>query len=146
MGKPLRERKASKPGRAVENRQGKLRFSLPAMERFQQKLNRELGLPQGSAFVCFVTGAEMKRLNAQFRRKPKTTDVLSFPSAVRTRPKSLAVRVRQLGGEFLGDIAISPAVARRKTSAPGAGVVVEVPIKSFLWKLTKSIQKRSAIC
>jgi len=113
MGKPLRERKASKPGRAVENRQCKLRFSLPAMERFLRKLNRELGLPHGSAFVCFVTDAEMKRLNAQFRRKPKTTDVLSFPSAVRTRPKSLAVRVRQLGGEFLGDIAISPAVARR---------------------------------
>jgi probable rRNA maturation factor len=83
------------------------------MERFLQKLNRELGLRHGSSYVCFVTDAEMKRLNTRFRKKRKTTDVLSFPSEVRTRPRSLRVRVRQLAGEFLGDIAIAPVVAQR---------------------------------
>jgi probable rRNA maturation factor len=99
--------------RTIGNRQGRLPVSLPAMERFLRKLNRELGLSQGSSYVCFVTDAEMKRLNTRFRKKRKTTDVLSFPSEVRTRPRSLRVRVRQLAGEFLGDIAISPVVAQR---------------------------------
>jgi probable rRNA maturation factor len=99
--------------RTIGNRQGRLPISLPAMERFLRKLNRELGLRQGSSYVCFVTDAEMKRLNTRFRKKRKTTDVLSFPSEVRTRPRSLRVRVRQLAGEFLGDIAISPVVAQR---------------------------------
>jgi probable rRNA maturation factor len=82
------------------------------MERFLRKLNRELGLRQRSSFVCFVTDAEMKRLNTRFRKKRKTTDVLSFPSEVRTRPNVLRARVKQVAGEFLGDIAISPTVAR----------------------------------
>ena len=82
------------------------------MERFLQDINRELGLTHGSAFVRFVTDSEMKRLNSQFRKKHKTTDVLSFPSEIRTHPRSLRVRVKQVRREFLGDIAISPAVAR----------------------------------
>jgi probable rRNA maturation factor len=82
------------------------------MERFLRKLNRELGLRRGSSYVCFVTDAEMKRLNTRYRKKRKTTDVLSFPSEIRTRPNVLRARVKQVAGEFLGDIAISPTVAR----------------------------------
>jgi probable rRNA maturation factor len=99
--------------RAVENRQSQLRVPVPVAARFLRQLNRELGLLHGAAFVCFVADREMKRLNGQFRKKPETTDVLSFPSKVRTRPRSLASRIAQVRGEFLGDIAISPTVARR---------------------------------
>jgi probable rRNA maturation factor len=120
MGKQRRQSRAkpnaakSKRNRlcAVENRQSKVRLSLPFMEHFLQQLNRELGLTHGSAFVRFVTDSEMKRLNSQFRKKHKTTDVLSFPSEIRTRPRLLRVRVKQVQREFLGDIAISPSVAR----------------------------------
>jgi probable rRNA maturation factor len=119
--------KAGDP-RAIENRQSKLPLTLPAIERFLQQLNRELGLSKGSAFVCFVGDARMKRLNTRFRGKPKTTDVLSFPSELRPRPRSLRACLNQLRGEFLGDIAISPAVAQRNAKAFGRTLSEEISI------------------
>jgi probable rRNA maturation factor len=114
--------------RAIENRQSKLRLYLPAIARFLQQLNRELGLCEGSVFVCFVKDAEMKRLNARFRGKSKTTDVLSFPSEWHPRPRSLRARANQRKGEFLGDIAISPAVAQRNARAFGRSLSEEIYI------------------
>jgi probable rRNA maturation factor len=114
--------------RAIENRQSKLPLPLPAIERFLLQLNRELGLSKGSVFVCFVRDAQMKRLNARFRGKSKTTDVLSFPFALRSRPQSLRARLNQLKGEFLGDIAISPAIAQRNATAFGRTLSEEICI------------------
>jgi probable rRNA maturation factor len=112
--------------RNMQNAQTRVRFSLPTVKRFFTRMNRELGLPRSSAFVRFVTDAEMKRLNARFRRKPKTTDVLSFPSETRTTPSSLKRRTIELRGTFLGDIAISPTVARRNANAFGRTVSEEI--------------------
>jgi probable rRNA maturation factor len=113
---------------AIENRQRRVRLPLRAMERFLLRINRELGLRQGAAFVRFVNDAEMKRLNQTFRRKAKTTDVLSFPTEVRTRPRVLRMRAKQLQGKFLGDIAISPTVARRNAKAFGRSMAEEICI------------------
>jgi probable rRNA maturation factor len=113
---------------AVESRQNTVRLALPSMQRFLQRVNRELGLSRGSVFICFVADAEMKRLNLRFRRKAKTTDVLSFPSEIRTCPRSLRARAKQLRGRFLGDIAISPAVARRNAKTFGRTISEELCI------------------
>jgi probable rRNA maturation factor len=96
------------------------------MELFLAQMNQELGLPPGSASVRFITDAQMKRLNTRFRHKPKTTDVLSFPSETRTTPSSLKRRTIELRGTFLGDIAISPTVARRNASAFGRSISEEI--------------------
>lgn len=96
------------------------------MERFFARMNWELGLHPGSAFVRFVTDAEMKRLNTRFRHKPKTTDVLSFPSEERTTPRSLGRRTIEVRGIFLGDIAISPMVAQRNAIAFGRSTSEEI--------------------
>lgn len=97
----------------VENCQRDLRLELPAFERFLSRVRREIGLGREAVFVRFVTDREMSRLNRTFRKKAKTTDVLSFPSEVRTRPANLLQRTKAVRGRFLGDIAISPVVARR---------------------------------
>ncbi len=110
----------------IENRQKRVPLPLPQLERFMKRMNRELGLPNGAVFVRFVADAEMKRLNVRFRKKPKTTDVLSFPSEDRTRPRSLRMRAKQLRGAFLGDIAISPMVAGRNAKAFGRSMPEEI--------------------
>jgi probable rRNA maturation factor len=112
----------------IENRQRRVRLPVSALERFLVRVNRDLGLHAGSAFVRFVGDSEMKRLNRRFRKKAKTTDVLSFPWEKRTQPASLRRRAKQLRGAFLGDIAISPTVARRNAERFGRTTAEEVCI------------------
>jgi probable rRNA maturation factor len=57
----------------------------------------------------------MRALNRRFRRKDRTTDVLSFPAAG--------------GGGFLGDLVISAPEARRQARAAG------VPLRASMEKL-----------
>jgi rRNA maturation RNase YbeY len=110
----------------IENHQKRVQVSLPELERFFLRMNREMGLGGESAFVRLVSDAEMRRLNTRYRNKPKTTDVLSFPVEGRTRPKALRVRTKQLRGAFLGDIAISPVVARRNARLFGRSTSQEI--------------------
>ena len=97
---------------AIENCQRKVPLRLQRFENFLRRCAKEIGLSRDAVFVRFVTDREMARLNGKYRRKPKTTDVLSFPSEQRTRPASLRRQARLTRGYFLGDIAISPVVAR----------------------------------
>jgi probable rRNA maturation factor len=103
----------------IENGQRKVRLQLSAYERFLRRARKEVGLAPSAVFVRFLSDAEMARLNGRFRKKPKTTDVLSFPSEERTRPTQLQGRVKSLHRDFLGDIAISPAVAQRNAKRFG---------------------------
>jgi len=98
------------------------------LERFFRKACREMGLKYPPAVVCFLTDREMKRLNAKYRRKRKTTDVLSFPSEERRKPRSLKGAAASLRGEFLGDIAISATVARRNAKQFHRSLAEEIRI------------------
>jgi probable rRNA maturation factor len=131
MRKKQRQPKGAKAAEhfpVIENRQQVVRLSLPPMERFLQRINRELGLSHQASSVCFITDAEMKHLNRKYRNKAKTTDVLSFPSELRSMPRSLRARTRQLQGSFIGDIAISPTVARRNSKTFGRTLSAEISI------------------
>jgi probable rRNA maturation factor len=110
----------------MENSQKRVHLSLPVLERSLLRINQKLGLAPDAAFVRFVTDAEMQQLNKKFRNKAKTTDVLSFPSEKRSRPRGLRSRARQLRGVFLGDIAISPTVARQNGKAFGRSASEEI--------------------
>jgi len=113
---------------AVENRQKAVRLKIAPLESFFRKTCREIGLSDTPAAVCLLTDREMKRLNTTYRKKRKTTDVLSFPSEDRPKPKGLKGAARALRGEFLGDIAISPAVARRNAKRFGRSMAEEIRI------------------
>ena len=72
----------------------------------------ELVLPRAAGVaVCLVSDAEIARLNRTYRGKGGATDVLSFP-ADRTG----------------GDIAISPAAARRNARSLGRNVPEELRV------------------
>ena len=112
----------------VQNHQRKVRLNLSVYDRFHHRILREFRLLPDSAAIHFLTDAEMKRLNQTFRKKPTTTDVLSFPSEERARPARLRARAKALRGTFLGDIAISPAVACRNAKAFGRTLEQEICI------------------
>jgi probable rRNA maturation factor len=124
----LRASKGESEPCAVRNDQRRVRLDLALLERFLLRVNRQLHLHPNSAFVRFVSDPEMARLNQTFRKKAGTTDVLSFPSEVRSRPAGLQRRIKTLNGSFLGDIAISPIVARRNAKTFGRTMTEEICI------------------
>ena len=114
--------------KAIENRQKAIPIHLGPLEVFFRKICTEVGFIYPPAAVCFITDREMKRLNTTYRKKRKTTDVLSFPVEERPAPKGLKSAARELRDEFLGDIAISPTVARRNAKQFGRSMAVEIRI------------------
>ena len=60
--------------------------------------------------MCLAGDALVRRLNATYRGKYKTTDVLSFPGDARPAPD---------GSRHLGDIVISVPQARRQAAREG---------------------------
>ena len=114
--------------RVIENCQKRVRLSVPRLEQFLLRISSELDLAPNATFVRLVTDTEMRRLNGKFRNKPKTTDVLSFPSETRSLPRSLRSRAMQLRDSYLGDIAISPTVAERNAKSFGRTLSEEICI------------------
>lgn len=98
---------------AIENRQKGIRIELRRLMEFAGRLHEELGLAEESVAIRLITDREMARLNETYRRKTGTTDVLSFPAESRHTPTNLRSRIKKVYGAPLGDIAISPAVAKR---------------------------------
>jgi probable rRNA maturation factor len=101
----------------ILNRQRAVRVSRRPLETFLRRVQKQLGLGEASLTICLVSDAEIARMNKTYRKKNGPTDVLSFPAAAR---RSLRRRASESGpykrkkeGEFLGDVAIAPATARR---------------------------------
>lgn len=108
----------------ILNRQDRVPIQMEGLSRFWRRVRRELKLGRRDATVCFVTDAEIARLNRSYRAKRKTTDVLSFPfdDNGNRRPNKVEER------KYLGDIAIAPAVARRNAVRLGRTVDEELRI------------------
>ncbi len=66
----------------------------------------------------------MARLNWKFRNKPGSTDVLAFPAVADRAGKARRGR----GQPYLGDIAISPEMAKRNARRDGRSLCEELRI------------------
>jgi len=114
---------------AIENHQRGVRVLLAPLEKFLQRAKREIGLRGDCVAVRLINDAEMTRLNGTYRDKKKSTDVLSFPAEEQHgKPGGLAQQVRRAGGKFLGDIAISPKVARGNAKSLGRKLPEELQV------------------
>ena len=118
----------------ILNRQRAVRVARRPLELFLARVRRELGIGPADVTICLVSDAEIARMNEAFRKKKGPTDVLSFPVADRRAPASLPRR-RKPGSErrsksegFLGDVAISPATARRNAKKLGRTLPSELQI------------------
>ncbi len=106
------------------NRQRTLRVPVRQLEEFLTRARRALRLPPESVTVCLVTNSEIAKWNRAYRHKIGPTDVLSFPAeaeAARTARHSRSHRKfeRARAGNYLGDIAIAPAVAQKNAQRFG---------------------------
>jgi len=110
----------------ILNRQRTVRVARPALESFLRRVREQLGLGKADLTICLVSDAEIARMNEAFRKKKGPTDVLSFPAAKRRKLLPLSARPRRDG--FLGDIAISPATARRNAKKYGRTLPEELQI------------------
>jgi probable rRNA maturation factor len=112
---------------AVINRQRTVRIALAPLRSFLKRVCQGLQLPPAEVTVCFVTDAEIARLNENFRHKRGPTDVLSFPSH-RQRSRRHGKMSPEQTSFYLGDIAISPATARRNATKYGRTLPAELRI------------------
>ena len=119
----------------IVNRQSRISVPLRALDKFLARARRRLRLPKDSFAVCLVTDAEIARWNRAYRGKSGPTDVLSF--ATNARQNQATARTRSLRNgrarnddfldaaaanhspQYIGDIAIAPAVAKRNASRFG---------------------------
>src|SRR5713226_2158596 len=114
---------------AVNNRQRAVRLARRPLETFLRRVQEEVGLQRADVIVCLVSDAEIARLNEKFRRKKGPTDVLSFPTVRRRTPVRLRRGSRPAKpGEYLGDIVISPATARRYAKKNGRKLSSELQV------------------
>jgi probable rRNA maturation factor len=118
----------------ILNRQRAVYVDRRALQLFLGRVRQELGLNGAEVTICLVSDAKIADMNEAYRNKTGPTDVLSFPALARHKPLPLpnrnghmppqrhnasAVAAADRGGrfspeaDFLGDIAISPATARR---------------------------------
>lgn len=100
------------------NRQRSVRVPLASLKKFLRRATARLGLRGDCVAVCFVTEREIARWNRVYRRKNRSTDVLSFP-ATANGVRGKAAHSAANGAGYLGDIAIAPAVARRDAKICG---------------------------
>lgn len=113
----------------ILNRQRAVRAARRPLELFLRRLQHELRLDEADLTVCLVSDTEIARMNETFRRKRSPTDVLSFPTVARRKPLRLLRGSNKMkGGEHLGDIAISPATARRYAKKNGRKLSSELRV------------------
>jgi probable rRNA maturation factor len=100
----------------ILNHQRRMRLALPPLSKFAERVRRELGFPEQSVTICFVSDPAIARMNRKFRDKVGPTDVLSFPARRRRRVSrfhSLRGTKQWSRNDYVGDIVISPETARR---------------------------------
>jgi probable rRNA maturation factor len=113
----------------IENWQRVVRVQLRPLREFLRNVEEEIGLGPECVAVRLIDDGEMARLNEAYRKKKGPTDVLSFPVAPDSaKPGTLRQRGRRARGGFLGDIAISPKVARRNAKSLGRQLPEELKV------------------
>jgi probable rRNA maturation factor len=120
--------KATNDEEVIENRQRAVRIEMRALQAFAGRVKEELRLRGESVAIRMVSDAEMARLNETYRKKKGTTDVLSFPAEERRRPGNLRRQLKKVRDAELGDIAISPVVAKRNAKLYGRTLNEEIQI------------------
>ncbi len=93
----------------IVNRQRRVRVSVGELEKFLARARRTLRLSAASFSVCLVTDRDIALWNRMYRGKKGPTDVLSFRLGANQKKRERGAPAAQ----YLGDIAIAPAVARR---------------------------------
>jgi probable rRNA maturation factor len=102
------------------------RLSAPGLTRWLARLAPLRA--RGVISVALVSDARVRALNRQYRGRDHATDVLSFPSAGRSRAAKNAGLTPASSNRFLGDIVVARGVARRQAHAAGHSELTELRV------------------
>lgn len=110
---------------------GPLPCDLAPVRRAMHAAARPYGVPAGTVVtLAFVGDDEMRELNRRYRRKDRTTDVLSFGERVPYRERGVPAARRLTpdpdGVIRLGDVVISAAQAGRQARRRGSALGAEI--------------------
>jgi probable rRNA maturation factor len=84
---------------------------------------------KGEISVLLTTDGDIRRLNCEFRKKDKATDVLSFPAPIHHKGTGQSARGgRKLEPDLAGDLAISVETAARQAQEAGHALSAELEI------------------
>jgi probable rRNA maturation factor len=102
----------------VINNQRQIKITRQIFAKFAESLISQIPETENKPFaVAFVSDKKMRELNAQFRGKSKTTDVLSFP---------FEADEFETGENILGDIVISAEQADRQAKENNLDLETEI--------------------
>lgn len=119
MGKKKKDALAFQRNRleiTLVNGQKARRINVVPFRNFIRSLMREFGVKPDQVSVLFTDDATMRKFNLKFRKKDRTTDVLSFPGGEETME----------GLVNLGDIVISVPTAFRQAREAGWPLATEI--------------------
>jgi probable rRNA maturation factor len=116
----IRNRKTWDLGLSVEvvNLQRRRAIDEEHWRKFTRRALRAAGAGAAGATVVFVSDARMRKLNAEFRGKRRTTDVLSFPAEQN--------EFERRAGANLGDVVISVERAARQAAENEIDLEMEI--------------------
>ncbi len=97
----------------VINRQRRVPVNIKPLQAFLARVQEALRLSEREVTVCLVSDAAIARMNRGFRHKRGLTDILSFPTNGRRTRQGSKEAGNASSASYLGDIAISPQMARR---------------------------------
>ncbi len=109
----------------VVNQQKRVAVDFAGARLFAGRLRKALRLGRRDFNVCFVDDRAIRRLNGQFRGKPRATDVLSFPWQGTNGTSPSGAGAAEFAG-FLGDVVISVETARRNARREGHSTANEI--------------------
>lgn len=107
-----------RPGIARDSRAPLEEFTCKLMERCLE----DLRWSDGELSILYCSGAEIRRLNREFREMDKETDVLSFPSA------EDAEELRSEPEPYLGDLALCLKVCAKQAPENARSFADEVAL------------------
>jgi probable rRNA maturation factor len=108
----------------IVNHQRGVRIRTTALESYCLRVAKLVKVPADSLTICFVDNRQIAHWNGTYRGKKGATDVLSFPVERRNgrrarggSPEFFSAETRSV--PYLGDIAVSPAIAKRNAARFG---------------------------
>ncbi len=112
----------------ILNRQRAVRVERGPLGEFFRRVLREMNLRDSDITICFVSDAEIARMNLAFRKKKGPTDVLSFPADPEKKKRIYTEGAEGTEKSYLGDIAIAPETARRYAKKNGRSLSSELRV------------------
>jgi probable rRNA maturation factor len=103
---------------SVANRQQSVKLNAARMKRHARRILHEMGFAEAELSLAFVDDADMRLLNATYRRINKPTDVLAFAMT--------EGRFSEVNPHLLGDVVISAETAAVRAQREGRAVHEEL--------------------